>query len=105
MQRGHHRKPCFSDEQDDHAYLQCRGEAPTRERYALHVYVLMTALVIVPATIKPEVEALAGRPRVCAALVRLKPRPPVRESRVVAGAMIKALMTNHVQLLVTPANA
>jgi hypothetical protein len=39
---GHHREPCFFDEQDYHAYLQWLSEALARERCALHAYVLMT---------------------------------------------------------------
>jgi REP element-mobilizing transposase RayT len=42
VQRGHNREPCFFDEQDFHAYLQWFDEALTRERRALHAYVLMT---------------------------------------------------------------
>ena len=37
------------------------------------------ALIVVPAASRQEVEALAGQPGVCAALIRLKPRPPVWE--------------------------
>jgi hypothetical protein len=48
------------------------------------------ALIIVPAARKPEVEAIiAGRPRVWAALVRLKPRHSVRKARTSTGTMIK----------------
>jgi hypothetical protein len=47
-------------------------------------------LIVVPAARRQEVEALAGRHRVFAALIRLKPRPPVWDAWVAAGTMIKA---------------
>ena len=47
-------------------------------------------LIVVSTARAPEVEALAGRFRVVAALVRLKPRPPVRVALAAVGTMIEA---------------
>jgi putative transposase len=66
VQRGHHREPCFFDEQDYHAYLQWLSEALARERCALYAYVLMTNhvhLLITPASAGsiPRVIIAVGR--------------------------------------------
>ncbi len=66
MQRGHNREPCFSDEQDYHAYLQWLGEALAHEHCALHAYVLMTNhvhLLITPVSAGsiPRVVIAVGR--------------------------------------------
>ena len=45
-----------------------------------------------------EVEALAGRRRVSAPRVRLKPRPPVRDLGAAAETMIKACFFQHDRL-------
>ena len=42
VQRGHNREPCFFGEEDYHAYLHWLGQALSKERCALHAYVLMT---------------------------------------------------------------
>ena len=42
VQRGHNRESCFFTEEDYHAYLHWLGEALTKEKCALHAYVLMT---------------------------------------------------------------
>ena len=52
VQRGHNREPCFFAEEDYYAYLHWLGEALTKERCALHAYVLMTNhvhLLLTPA--------------------------------------------------------
>jgi len=56
-----------------------------------------SALVVVSAARTLEVEASAGRPRVRTALARLKPRPPVRETRTSAGTVIKDQFPQAVQ--------
>jgi hypothetical protein len=62
----------------------------------------MMALIIVAATRRPDVEALAGRPRVWAVLVRLERRPPLGDARTSAGTMIKTSMLIGQTLLTGP---
>jgi len=45
--------------------------------------------IVLTAARRQEVEALAGRYRSAATLVRLKPRPPVRNGWAAAGTMTK----------------
>ena len=64
VQRGHDREPCFFGEEDYHAYLHWLGEALSKERCALHTYVLMTNhLLVTPERAEsiPQVIIALGR--------------------------------------------